>query len=198
MNPPKPLTPTATRQLLEQLQHRPRQPLGQNFLVDANIVRKSIDLAHLSEGETVVEVGPGLGTLTSALTEAGASVYAVELDPVLAEHIRQQFGSSVDLCVGDAVQFPRGNLKTEQNRALSEFKVVANLPYAITSPWIEAILQGPLPKRMVLMMQKEAADRLLAQPGGKHMGAVSIFLQAAYHADGRHTVARQCFFRFRG
>lgn len=198
MNPGKPLTPSSTRQLLELLQHRPRQPLGQNFLVDANIVRKSIQLAELKAGEAVVEIGPGLGTLTSALLDAGARVHAVELDPVLAEHIRQTFGERLSLLEGDAVDHPIGTLPTEQPVQSTQFKVVANLPYAITSPWLEGILAGPLPERLVLMMQKEAVDRLLAQPGSKNIGAVSIFLQAAYQPDGRHWVSRQCFFPIPG
>lgn len=194
MNTAKPLTPSSTRQLLEALQHRPRQPLGQNFLVDANIVHKSLQLAKLQRGDMVVEVGPGLGTLTAALIEFGAKVYAVELDPVLAAHIRSTFTENLMLVEGDAVEFPLGSLGEVLHLRQTSFKVVANLPYAITSPWLEAVLAGPLPERMVLMMQKEAADRLLAQPGGKTMGAVSIFLQAAYESAGKHSVSRQCFY----
>ncbi|MBP6508816.1 MAG: ribosomal RNA small subunit methyltransferase A, partial [Opitutaceae bacterium] len=79
-----PLSPTATRELLTRLGHSPKRFLGQNFLVDGNIVRKSLELAEVSPGDVVVEVGPGLGTLTSALLEAGATVWAVERDATLA------------------------------------------------------------------------------------------------------------------
>jgi 16S rRNA (adenine1518-N6/adenine1519-N6)-dimethyltransferase len=189
-----PLSPSQTRALLENLGHRPRKPLGQNFLVDGNIVRKSLQLAGLASGETVVEVGPGLGTLTEAMLDAGCSVYAVELDSALAQYLREQlatpFADTFHLLEGDAVHHPRAELPA----TIHSFKVVANLPYAITSPWIEAMLQNPLPSDMVLMMQKEAADRITAQPGSKAYGAISIFIGAAYERAGIHRVSRACFY----
>lgn len=189
-----PLSPSNTRALLESLGHRPRKPLGQNFLVDGNIVRKSLQLAAICPGEAVVEVGPGLGTLTGALLEAGCTVYAVELDPTLGNHLRTTlkptFADRFHLLEGDAVSHPRAELPA----GVKEFKVVANLPYAITTPWLEAMLQDPLPSEMVLMMQKEAADRITAQPGSKAYGAISIFIGAAYERAGVHKVSRACFY----
>lgn len=188
---PAPLSPSATRQLLDQLGHHPRKRLGQNFLIDGNIVRKSVELAQVQPGDVVVEVGPGLGTLTGALLEAGAAVHAVELDARLATHLRETVQSErFSLKEGDAVDFPCGEGVPEG----SAFKVVANLPYAITTPWLDALLSGPLPERMVLMMQKEAADRLTADAGGGDFGAISIFLQSAYRAEGQHPVSRKCFY----
>ncbi len=189
-----PLSPTRTRALLEALGHRPRKPLGQNFLVDGNIVRKSLRLAGLQAGDTVVEIGPGLGTLTGALLESGCTVHAVELDPVLAAHLRaslgERFRGRFHLLEGDAVAHPRAGMPP----AVRSFKVVANLPYAITSPWLEALLEEPLPQAMVLMLQREAAERLTAQPGSKAYGAVTVFLAAAYERAGAHKVSRSCFF----
>ncbi len=187
-----PLSPSSTRALLERLGHHPRKPLGQNFLIDGNIVRKSLDLAALAAGDVVVEVGPGLGTLTGALVEAGATVWAVELDPTLARHIHERFGNQVQLTEGDAVALPRANLPEAAARA--GFKVIANLPYAITSPWMDALLSGPLPEQMVLMVQREAADRLTAQPGSKQFSAIAIFLQSAFSRHAQHRVARTCFY----
>lgn len=188
-----PLTPSATRHLLETLGHHPRKPLGQNFLTDGNIVRKSLKLAAIEKGDTVVEIGPGLGTLTRALLETGATVYAVELDVTLANHLREslctEFPDTLHLLEGDAIDHPRAGLPGTS----TDFKVVANLPYAITTPWIEKILRHPLPADMVLMMQKEAADRLTAQPGSKAYGAVTIFTSAAFARAGIHRVARSCF-----
>src|SRR5210317_661822 len=155
-----PLTPSKTRAILASLDHRPRKPLGQNFLIDGNIVRKSLQLANLSPTEHVVEIGPGLGTLTEAMLEAGCLVDAIELDTILAGHLREtlctRFESSFNLIEGDAVQYPRAGLPPD----IDHFKIVANLPYSITTPWLEAVLRFPLPSEMVLMMQKEAADRL--------------------------------------
>jgi 16S rRNA (adenine1518-N6/adenine1519-N6)-dimethyltransferase len=189
-----PLTPSQTRTLLESLGHKPRKPLGQNFLIDGNIVRKSLLLANLQEGEHVVEVGPGLGTLSEAILNSGCSVNAVELDSRLAQYLRdtlaREFPENFSLVEGDAVKFPRADIPTTINR----FKVVANLPYAITTPWIEAMLTDPLPTDMVLMMQKEAADRITAKPGTKAFGAISVFIGAAYERAGVHHVSRSCFY----
>ncbi len=191
---PMPLSPSQTRELLESLGHRPRKPLGQNFLIDGNIVRKSLELAGLQAGEQAVEIGPGLGTLTGAILELGCRVHAVELDFRLAEHLRTtvatEYGERFHLVEGDAVKFPRADLPA----AIHSFKVVANLPYAITTPWMDAILEDPLPSDMVLMMQKEAADRITARPGSKAYGAISVFICAAYERAGVHPVSRSCFY----
>ena len=102
-----PLSPSATRELLGTLGHDPKRFLGQNFLVDGNIVRKSLDLAEIRAGDRVVEVGPGLGTLTAALLEAGAEVWAVELDRTLHAHLTEtlvaRFPATFHLLEGDAV-----------------------------------------------------------------------------------------------
>ena len=189
-----PLTPSQTRALLDSLGHRPRKPLGQNFLIDGNIVRKSLQLAQVSKGDTVLEVGPGLGTLTEALLEAGSTVHAVELDTTLAQYLRAtvepRFPDRFHLVEADAVRQPRADIPD----TIREFKVVANLPYAITTPWLEEMLVAPLPSDMVLMMQKEAADRITAQPGSKAYGAISIFIGAAYERAGVHKVSRNCFY----
>ena len=185
-------SPSATRALLESLGHKPRKQLGQNFLIDGNIVRKSLQLAGVTGGDQVVEIGPGLGTLTGALLDAGARVSAVEFDPALAQHIRTSFDASVDLLEGDAVDHPIAGLPDRHAR--EGYKVVANLPYAITSPWMDKLLAGPLPQCMVLMMQKEAADRLTAQPGSKQFSAIAIFLQSAFEKVAYHKVSRQCFY----
>lgn len=185
-------SPSATRALLEKLGHQPRKLLGQNFLTDGNIVRKSLYLAGIQAGDRVVEIGPGLGTLTGALLNAGAAVSAIEFDPALARHIAEKFGSSIRLIEGDAVDEPIAGLPEAE--AVSGYKIVANLPYAITSPWMEKLLSLPLPETMVLMMQKEAADRLTAQPGTKQFSAIAIFLQSAFEKVAYHRVSRQCFY----
>lgn len=191
-----PLSPTATRDLLAQLGHSPKRFLGQNFLVDGNIVRKSLELAGVQAGDAIVEVGPGLGTLTTALLETGAEVWAVEKDRTLHAHLTEQlaprFSAHFHLMEGDAVEYPLAGLPVE--RTHGGFKVVANLPYAIATPWLDEVLAGPLPDRLVLMLQQEAAQRYAAQPGSKSFGAISIFLQAAYDIAPGHKVAAACFF----
>lgn len=209
-----PLSPTATRDLLTGLGHQPKRFLGQNFLVDGNIVRKSLDLAEVRAGDTVVEIGPGLGTLTTALLEAGAVVWAVEKDRTLHAHLEStllpQFPSTLHLLEGDAVEHPLAGLEKEMWAGCPHpasavppvegtpptfaFKIVANLPYAIATPWLDTVLAGPLPVRMVLMLQQEAAQRYSARPGTKSFGAISVFLQAAYDLAPGHKVAAACFF----
>ncbi|MGZ0656524.1 16S rRNA (adenine(1518)-N(6)/adenine(1519)-N(6))-dimethyltransferase RsmA [Coraliomargarita sp. W4R53] len=189
-----PLSPTATRELLNQLEHLPNKKLGQNFLVDGNIVRKSIELAEIDEHSAVVEVGPGLGTLTRAILASGASLWAVERDSTLSEHLRTNVlpeQARLHLIEGDCLDYPIAELPEE--RAKSGYKIVANLPYAVSTPWMDAVLSGPLPQRMVLMLQKEAADRYVASHGSKTFGAISIFLQSAYHMHSKHLVSAQCF-----
>jgi 16S rRNA (adenine1518-N6/adenine1519-N6)-dimethyltransferase len=188
------LTPTETRVLLAKLGLTPRRFLGQNFLVDGNIVRKSLELAMVGAGDAVVEIGPGLGTLTGALLEAGAEVWAVELDRTLHAHLESdlagRFRGTLHLTEGDAVELPLAGIPADRAR---DCKVVANLPYAISTPWMDAVLSGPLPARMVLMLQREAADRYSASPGTRNFGAISIFLQAAYESAPGHRVSPMCF-----
>lgn len=194
-----PLTPTETKKLLERLGHRPRQSLGQNFLIDPNVVQKQLRLGLLKAGDIVVEVGPGLGTLTEALLEAGADVYAVELDRGLAQYIRQTFvpkyPDTLHLLEADAVLQPLAGLLESKGTEDLQYSVIANLPYAISTPWIAQVLKQPvLPQRLVIMLQKEAADRLVANFGTKSLGPISIVLQAAFKQAGTHAVSRQVFY----
>jgi 16S rRNA (adenine1518-N6/adenine1519-N6)-dimethyltransferase len=191
-----PLTPTETRDLLTRLGHKPKRFLGQNFLVDGNIVRKSLALGDVRPGDAVVEIGPGLGTLTSALLEAGAEVWAVEKDRALHAHLAATLGprfpGRLHLQEGDAVEYPLAGLPA--GPAAIGFKIIANLPYAISTPWMDAVVSGPLPLRMVLMLQREAANRYAAQPGTKDFSAISIFVQAACDIAPAHRVAAACFY----
>ena len=182
------LTPSQTTELLRRLEHSPVKKLGQNFLVDANIVRKSLELAQVCGADTVVEVGPGLGTLTGALLERGAKVFAVELDKRLFEYLKSNFGENenLNLVNADAVDMPLAGLPPE----VSDFKIVANLPYAISTPWLDAVLSsGRLPKMMSLMLQKEAALRFAARNGSGDFSPISICLGEAYEvlADRKST-----------
>ncbi|PXA03256.1 ribosomal RNA small subunit methyltransferase A [Coraliomargarita sinensis] len=188
-----PLSPSQTKELLSKLGHQPNKKLGQNFLIDGNIVRKSVELAGLQKGDAVVEVGPGLGTLSQAILASGSKLWAVERDPALSAYLRESLlpGSpQFHLTEGDCLDFPLAGLPSAQS---DDFKIVANLPYAVSTPWMEAVLSGPLPECMVLMLQKEAADRYAAQHGSKNFGAISIFLQSAYTIRGKHPVSAACF-----
>jgi len=188
-----PLTASETRDALVKLGVHPKHGLGQNFLVDGNIVRKSIELAQVSPGERVVEVGPGLGTLTRTLLDAGAEVWAVERDAMLARYLAEEVGplhpGRLHLLEADAMDHPIADIPNSEQA----FKIVANLPYAISTPWMDAVLEGPLPTRLVLMLQYEAAQRYMAKPGSKLFGSISIFLQSAFDIAPGHKVSGHCF-----
>ena len=191
-----PLTPKETTNLLKKLGHRPKKKLGQNFLIDGNIVQKSLDMADLPPHLPIVEIGPGLGTLTKRLLEAGHPVHAVEIDRALFENLESSLAPFVkskqlNLTRGDGVKEPIGSLPEN----VEDYAVVANLPYAISSPWLEALLAtARLPIRMVLMLQREAVDRMWARHGTKKFNALSIFLQHSFESLQSHPVSRQCFF----
>ncbi len=179
--------------MLEKIGHRPVRKLGQNFLIEGNIVRKSLELADIQSNDTIVEIGPGLGTLSRALIEAGANVYSIEKDKRLADYLQKEDslqGERFHVMEGDALDFPLAGLPSE----IENFKVVANLPYAISTPWMDSVLSGKLPQSMTLMLQKEAAQRYTAKEGGKQFGAISIFLQAAYEISDHHNVSSNCFY----
>lgn len=151
------LSPSETTRLLRQLEHRPNKKLGQNFLIDGNLVEKSISMADLPSGIPVLEIGPGLGTLTQKLLSLGHAVFAVEIDRRLEKHLREELAPFVDsnqlnLLRADAVKYPTGNLPEN----IDLYAVVANLPYAISSAWMEGLLgSAKLPTRMVMMLQKK-------------------------------------------
>lgn len=185
------LTPSQTTDLLRELGHLPVKKFGQNFLVDSNIVRKSLELADVTNGDVVVEVGPGLGTLTGALLERGAKVYAVEIDKRLFAFLQERFAGveNLNLINDDAVKYPLASLPED----VENFKIVANLPYAISTPWLDKILSGKLPQKMSLMLQKEAALRFSARNGSGEFSPISVCLSEAYNVLPPHKVSASCF-----
>ncbi|MDR0418050.1 MAG: 16S rRNA (adenine(1518)-N(6)/adenine(1519)-N(6))-dimethyltransferase RsmA [Puniceicoccales bacterium] len=189
----EPLSLKRTRLLLESLGIRPSKQLGQNFLIDKNIVWKSIQLAQLRPGDRVIEIGSGLGTLTRALLAQQCCVFAIEFDQKLYRFLLEIFTKIPDFHIiqGDAVAHPLAGLSD----FTQPFKIVANLPYNIATPWIDALLeQNYVPTSMTLMLQKEAAERLLAHPNSKQFSAISIFLSAMYICKVFFPVARSSFF----
>lgn len=167
----------------------PIKRLGQNFLIDPNIVRKIVALAELGPGDHVLEIGPGRGILTEALSQAAGQVTAVELDPRLHAYLetRQAELPNVELVCADALAYP-----VEQLPAGTI--VVANLPYYISTPLLFRLLdqRGRFP-RMVLMLQSEVADRLVAKPGGSDYGVLSVMAQYAADITKSFRVSAQCF-----
>ena len=149
--------------------------LGQNFLIKRGIVDEIVHAAELTAGEPVLEVGPGIGTLTQGLAQSGADVTAIELDRRLLEVLDTTLASydNVRIIHGDVLKL---DVPTIMNH--KPFKVVANLPYYITTPIIMSLLESKLPiERLVVMVQKEVALRMIAKPGTKDYGALSVAVQ---------------------
>ena len=149
--------------------------LGQNFLIKRGIVDGIVHAAELMPGEPVLEVGPGIGTLTQGLAQSGADVSAIELDRRLLDVLDTTLASydNVRIVHGDVLKL---DVPTIMNH--KPFKVVANLPYYITTPIIMSLLESKLPiERLVVMVQKEVALRMVAKPGTKDYGALSVAVQ---------------------
>lgn len=149
--------------------------LGQNFLIKRGIVDEIVKAADLQEGEPVLEIGPGIGTLTQGLAQSGANVTAIELDTRLLEVLDTTLAqySNVTIVHGDVLKLDVPSIMNNE-----PFKVVANLPYYITTPIIMFLLESRLPiERLVVMVQKEVALRMVAKPGTKDYGALSVAVQ---------------------
>lgn len=176
--------PSTIKQIKERHQFRLSKSLGQNFLTDSHIVDKIIDSAGPGSGDLVLEIGPGIGVLTAEAARRAGRVVAVEIDrnliPILEETLSEF--DNVEVINQDV-------MKTDLNRLISRYeeiggqkrtgvKIIGNLPYYITTPIIMKILEeGVLADSLTIMLQKEVADRILAGPGGKTYGALSVAVQ---------------------
>lgn len=157
---------------MRQLNLRPTKGKGQSFLVDESVLDTILGAAELSPADSVLEIGPGLGILTTALAQRAGQVLAVELDARLAEHLRKGLSifPNVRLVEGDILSLPVAELP------MPPYKLVANIPYSITSAVLRRFLETPdPPSRLVLMVQKEVAQRIVATPG--HMSVLAVSVQ---------------------
>ena len=175
------LTRTEARGLLDRFGIRPKRSLGQNFVVEPNTVRRIAELAGVGLGDRVVEVGPGLGALTLALLETGAEVTAVEIDDVLVDVLEEVAGDhgSLRIVHADAM-----GVDWESLLGAGPWTLVSNLPYNVSVPLVCDLLDDvPAIVRLVVMVQLEVADRLVASPGDDAYGLPSV--KVAYHAEAR-------------
>ena len=164
-----------TRHILRAFNLHASKRLGQNFLIDEGIVQGIVEAADIQPGDRVLEIGPGIGTLTQGLAEAGAEVTAVELDKKLPAVLAKTLEGyeHVRVVQGDILKVDIPELMGS-----GSFKVAANLPYYITTPILMALLEQRLPiTRIVTMVQKEVAERMVAVPGNKTYGALSVAVQ---------------------
>lgn len=167
---------TEIRRLAKELEFRPRKHLGQNFVHDANTVRRVVSSSGINRQDHVLEVGPGLGSLTLALLDRGATVSAVEIDPVLAGRLPQTIAEHshseihrLTVLNKDVLSLRREDLNGDPTA------VVANLPYSVAVPALLHLLaEFPCARTMTVMVQAEVAERLAAEPGGKDYGVPSV------------------------
>lgn len=189
-------TPTRTKEILAKYDLKAKKSLGQNFIIDTNILRNIVDAGDVDKETTVIEIGPGIGALTEQIAKVAKEVIAFEIDdrllPVLDDTLSPYDNITIihqDILQVDFEQFAKDYL-TETSRLV----VIANLPYYITTPITMALLESKLPvETMVLMMQKEVASRLEAKPSTKAYGSLSIALQYYTEVEVAFTVPRTVF-----
>lgn len=170
---------TEIRRLARDIDFRPRKALGQNFVHDANTVRRVVSSSAVDRGDHILEVGPGLGSLTLALLDRGANVTAVEIDPVLAERLPRTVAehsnsesNRLTVLNRDVLSIGPADLPAEPTA------VVANLPYSVAVPALLHLLaEFPSIRSLTVMVQAEVAERLAAEPGGKEYGVPSVKLR---------------------
>jgi len=191
-----------TKELMKKYNIRLTKSLGQNFLIDNNIIKKIVDSAGISSGDLVIEVGAGIGNMTSEIASRAGKVIAIEIDKHLIGALTENLISfdNVQIINNDILKLNIDkDILSLKNSASDEFmperiKVVANLPYYITTPIIMKFLEEATDINMlVLMVQKEVADRMVAQPGGKDYGVLSVAVQYYARPEKIFDVPPGCF-----
>ena len=187
------LTRSQLKEIFVRYDFAPLKRLGENYLIDGNIKDKIISASRISKDDLILEVGPGLGALTMDLAETGAAVTAVEKDRKACAILEELAGNSfpnLKIVNGDILKFDLNSIAQSK-----KIKVTGNLPYYITTPVIEYILRNKrLINAAIIMVQKEVASRLLAEPATEDYGSLSCFVQYHTRPEYIHTVKRTCFY----
>lgn len=187
--------PTETIEILKKYHFNFQKRFGQNFLIDSNILEKIVEAAEITQDDCVLEIGPGIGTMTQYLAESAREVIAVEIDKSLIPVLEDTLSSYQNVTVinKDILKVDINELVQKKNQG-REIKIVANLPYYITTPIIMELFESHVPlKSITIMVQKEVADRMQVGPGTKDYGALSLAVQ--YYADPKIItyVSPSCF-----
>ncbi|KAF0816330.1 MULTISPECIES: 16S rRNA (adenine(1518)-N(6)/adenine(1519)-N(6))-dimethyltransferase RsmA [unclassified Cytobacillus] len=189
-------TPARTRAILDKYGFSFKKSLGQNFLIDTNILRRIVDHAELTEESGAIEIGPGIGALTEQLARRSKKVLAFEIDqrllPILEETLSPY--PHVSIINEDVLKADVKTAIEQKFEGVDDIMVVANLPYYVTTPIIMKLLEDKLPIRgIVCMLQKEVADRISARPGTKEYGSLSIAVQYYTEAETAMIVPKTVF-----
>lgn len=187
--------PTGTIEILKKYDFNFQKRFGQNFLIDSNILEKIVSAAEITKEDCVLEIGPGIGTMTQYLAESAREVIAVEIDkaliPILADTLSPY--DNVTVINEDILKVDIRKLTEEKNQG-KPIKVVANLPYYITTPIIMGLFESHVPlKSITIMVQKEVADRMQVGPGTKDYGALSLAVQYYAKPEVVAYVSPECF-----
>ncbi|SCA63464.1 Ribosomal RNA small subunit methyltransferase A [Chlamydiales bacterium SCGC AG-110-M15] len=188
--------PTDLWAFLDSLGVRAKKGLSQNFLIDGNIIKGIVRAAEVHSGDVVLEIGPGPGALTQALLATGATVIAVEKDDAFAGALSRfdPEGSRLHVYHADFMAFPLGDVLRQHLRVGQKVKIVSNLPYHLTTPIVTKLsCMHDLISTVVVMVQNEVAQRMVADPGSRVFGSLSVFLQ--FYADVTYgfKVSNRCF-----
>ena len=189
-------TPLRTKAILEKYHFAFKKSLGQNFLIDTNILDRIVDHATITDTSAAIEIGPGIGALTEQLAKRAKKVVAFEIDqrllPILNETLADY--SNISIIHSDVLKADLKQVISDELSGIEDIMVVANLPYYVTTPIIMKLLTEQLPIRgIVVMLQKEVADRISAKPGTKDYGSLSIAIQYYTTAEVVMTVPRTVF-----
>lgn len=189
-------TPTRTKEILEKYGFSFKKSLGQNFLIDPNILRRITETAELTKDTAAIEIGPGIGALTEHLARTAGKVVAFEIDqrllPILADTLSPYH--NVKVIHEDVLKANVTQIAKQEFVEFEKLMVVANLPYYVTTPIIMKLLEDKvLFKGMVVMLQKEVADRISAKPGTKEYGSLSIAIQYYMQAETAFIVPKTVF-----
>lgn len=187
--------PTKTVEIIQKYNFNFRKKFGQNFLIDEGILEKIVSAAEVTKDDVVLEIGPGIGSMTQYLAEAAGKVIAVEIDDQLIPILKETLSpyDNVTVIHGDVMKTDLKKLSEEYGDG-KPFKVVANLPYYITTPIIMRLLEDDVPtKRITVMVQKEVAERIKEKPGSKEYGAISLSVQYYAKPEIACIVPPNCF-----
>lgn len=187
--------PQKTIEIIRKYEFAFQKKFGQNFLIDGHVLNKIIGAADITKEDFVLEIGPGIGTMTQYLAEAAGHVLAVEIDKMLIPILQETLAgySNVEILNADILQVDIGSLVEEKNGG-KPIKVVANLPYYITTPIIMGLLEKHVPvESITVMVQKEVAQRMQAQPGTRDYGALSLAVQYYCEPYIAANVPSNCF-----
>lgn len=188
-------SPSATKEIINKYSFAFQKKFGQNFLIDSNILESIVSAADITKDDFVLEIGPGIGTMTQYLCEAARQVVAVEIDKMLIPILKDTLSEydNVEVINQDVLKLDIKAIAQEKNNG-KPIKVVANLPYYITTPIIMGLFESKVPiESITIMVQKEVADRMQTGPGSKDYGALSLAVQ--YYADAKVqlNVSASCF-----